>query len=343
MTAQEQLAFEKGYRKTEWRTNFDDLYFYKGNRCHFIDDIEAITHGFSIKDANKFGKRVDKLSKHLSSEEICPVVPVTVCEYDGTYYVTDGQGRIEAVKRNNESISKEEDKEGLMVIFNHVKDEEALVNAILASNVCRGNFSASDKLHLYASKSKEFYPVYVSMVDICNKLDSINDTNIDMNLILEAAFNDGARFRGNFEEKYSFSSKNYWKNFPVFINGFMVPYLEAIRNNENINKREINTLVQQKAWRTYVKFFRKLELYAKDNNISLEEMRETFTNVFINWISLATKSVIDKLNFKGAGVTYISFCTLLQTYLKGTKKKAEKNVLDFLKSEQDKANNELYK
>lgn len=342
MTAQ-QLAFEKGYRKTEWRTNFDDIFYYKGNRCHYIDETEAVDNGFSTKDANKFSKRVNKLSKHLSLEEICPVVPVTVCEYDGRYYVTDGQGRIEAVKKNNASISREEDKEGLMVIFNHVKDEQALIEAILAANVCRGNFSASDKLHLYASRSEDFNAVYRLIENICEDLDSINDTNIDVNLILEAAFNDGARFRGNFEERYSFSSKNYWKNFNVFINEFMTPYLNAIKDNVNIGKRVTNTLVQQKAWRTYVKFFKRLEIYAENNKIDPEEMRKTFTNIFINWISSASKPTIDSLNFKGADITFTGFCSCLEKYLKDTKKKAEKNVLNFIKSEHNKTNYKLYR
>ena len=72
----------------------------KGNRCGYIDENEAISHGFTSKQWSKFYARCKAYMLDFLKNGYCEAFPINViyCEETRKYYLADGQGRIGGMK-----------------------------------------------------------------------------------------------------------------------------------------------------------------------------------------------------------------------------------------------------
>ena len=72
----------------------------KGNRCGYIDKLEAIAHGFTEKQWKKFEARCKAYMQNLIKCGFCEAFPINViyCKETDKYYLADGQGRVGAMK-----------------------------------------------------------------------------------------------------------------------------------------------------------------------------------------------------------------------------------------------------
>ena len=72
----------------------------KGNRCGYINKDEAIAHGFTEKQWDKFYKRCKAYMQDFLRKGYCEAFPINViyCKETDKYYLADGQGRVGGMK-----------------------------------------------------------------------------------------------------------------------------------------------------------------------------------------------------------------------------------------------------
>lgn len=321
----------------EYRTNFNDLLNYDGNRCYYLDMKEALSHGYTAKQCKEFNQRVKQLENAIETTGIAKSATIIACEYDGRYFITDGQGRRAAIDRLNARLPEGKEKYGLHVNFYHLNSAEELLDEIFKANAFHHAWKTDDKMRTYARIDKDG-AVLAAYNVLCKKyaeLQEILPNSITMTVLYETVFGDSGRWNVNWAKKCVFTSSSYWKYSLCFIDNVMKPFLEEIKKNKEsgvgiTSQKQVTTLTQQKVVRAYVKLFKELEKWAESHGQNVENMRDYLVKGFLSWIRMINKEKIDHLNFKSAPVTYASFCRDLAEYVPGDNKKLEKQMKKFL-------------
>lgn len=75
---------------------FDFVLDSEGNRCGYLNREEALAHGFTEKQWNKFYQRCKTYMQDFLKNGYCDTFPITVvyCKETRKYYLADGQGRV---------------------------------------------------------------------------------------------------------------------------------------------------------------------------------------------------------------------------------------------------------
>lgn len=321
----------------EYRTNFDDLLNYDGNRCYYLDMNEALNHGYTSKQCREFNQRVKQLANAMETNGVAKSSAITACEYDGRYFITDGQGRRAAIDLLNSTLPAGKEKYGLHVLFFHLNNQDELLDEIFKANAFHHAWKTDDKMRTFAKIDKDgnVQAAYDVISKKYAELQEIIPNSLTMSVLYEVVFGDSGRWSSSWAKKCTFTSNSYWKYSLSFIDTVLKPFLEEIKKNYNSgvgisHKKHIITLTQQKVVRAYVKLFKELERWTESHNFKVEDFREYLIKGFLSWTRMLNKERIDHLNFKSAPVTYASFCRDLAEYVPGDNKKMEKELKKFL-------------
>ncbi|MEE3384702.1 MAG: hypothetical protein VZR36_06410 [Prevotella sp.] len=129
------------------------LNFDESNRCHGIDDgnfCESV-----MKTANARIRNSYNMLKKEGWDNCCPLVVHEVESEGNKWYVTDGQGRFEALIRLNRELvanGKEPAITEIPVTVYHCQTIEDVRNAMIKANTRQKNWTAIDVLHHNAIK-----------------------------------------------------------------------------------------------------------------------------------------------------------------------------------------------
>lgn len=337
------ISSEHGLLNVEYRTHFNDLLNFDGNRCFYQDPNEAIKHGYTAKQAHEFDQRVIQMENAMEKGGIAKATMITACEYDGRFFITDGQGRRAAIDNLNARLPEGKPKYGIHVAFFHVKDANELLGEILKANAFHHAWKTDSKMRMFASLAADgnVKVAYDTIVKKIEELQSIIPNSISMTSLYEGAFGDAGRWDMNYADKCTFNSNKYWKYFLGFIDNVLKPFLEGVKKNFNSSvgidqKKQVKSITQQKALRSYIKLFKELEKWSAAQGLDVNKMRDALIEKFIAWGENLTTSTIDKINFKSAKVTDTSIYRQIAEQ-KSTDKKYNGKVDKFLTYMIDKA------
>lgn len=121
----------------------------KANRCYVPDGEEAVKHGYAFADGKKAKTRIAKCRRAIKDGwSIC--CPMVIHKVGNDMYITDGQGRFEAVvAANEESVMRGEGLKYNEIPVLIIKRDtvEEMRKDIRSMNNHNTNWSVSDTLH----------------------------------------------------------------------------------------------------------------------------------------------------------------------------------------------------
>lgn len=304
------ISSNYGLLKVEYRTNFDDLLNFDGNRCYYQDVNEAIKHGYTAKQANEFNRRVVQMENSIAQTGVAKATMLSACEYDGRFFITDGQGRRAALDNLNANRAEGQPKYGIHVAFFHVKDADELLEEIIKANAIHHAWTTESKMQAFSKLAKDgnVKIAYDTIQKKIEELQTIIPNSISLCTLYEGAFGDASRWNMNYAEKCTFNSPKYWKYFLGFVDNVLKPFLESLKKNYNSTvgidqKKQLKSLTQQKALRSYIQLFKNLEKWCDVEGYDINTMRKTLIEKFVTWGETITIKDLNKINFKSAKVT----------------------------------------
>lgn len=297
--------------RREVTSDFSHLHNHELNRCFSSNPGEAKKYGFSEHQAEEFRRRRDKVKESIRKDGVSSTASIKACEYDGRYFITDGQARREAIDILNSELQEGEPKYAIAVDYYHVNSAQDVLKEIFAANQFHTPWRTDDKMRTAIEfdgneSVKDAYSVIASKQR--NLIDAFPQRTISMSILYEIVFGSSTANRWEKIQNCHFGHKSYWKQSLRFIDDVLVPFMETLKKNmggvTGITKKHVNTMTQLKFIRNYTKLFKNFTPWLNANypKASEEEMWNSLKTVFINWAETITPARLDKINTKSAPV-----------------------------------------
>lgn len=254
------------------------------NRCASTDEEECKENLYTNFDLQKSIRRIksykSKIFQHY--KEWFEATPMKIYDVEGTYYMTDGQGRFKSLLEYNETETPKIEEIPVMIVKGKTYDQ--MIDQMIAMNQSNVNWSTSAifRANMLRKGDTSFYE---SMCEVQNLL---NVSEYTAKLILFGYAN--ASHRDKIIDEYSPYKDVMFKCFKDFYDG-VIPSCST--------KREINTIKKidcaQALYRIYALIIRTCE----NEGVAYEDKLEKCNKVLIDYVAKMDRSYVFAQVFGG--------------------------------------------